>query len=86
MAEMSVRRLAAQGVDIKYCHRADRKGFKAGALEAGLKVARGELIAIFDADFIPPRISSNACCRTFRILVSAWSRRVGATSTAITPC
>ncbi len=54
VAEMSVRRLAAQGVDIKYCHRADRKGFKAGALEAGLKVARGELIAIFDADFIPP--------------------------------
>jgi cellulose synthase/poly-beta-1,6-N-acetylglucosamine synthase-like glycosyltransferase len=54
VAEMSVRRLAAQGVDIKYCHRADRNGFKAGALEAGLKVARGELIAIFDADFIPP--------------------------------
>jgi cellulose synthase/poly-beta-1,6-N-acetylglucosamine synthase-like glycosyltransferase len=53
VAEMSVRRLAAQGVDIKYYHRTDRKGFKAGALEAGLKVARGELIAIFDADFIP---------------------------------
>src|SRR5262249_47355778 len=54
VAEMSVRRLADQGVDIKYYHRTDRKGFKAGALEAGLKVARGELIAIFDADFIPP--------------------------------
>jgi cellulose synthase/poly-beta-1,6-N-acetylglucosamine synthase-like glycosyltransferase len=53
VAEMSVRRLAAQGVDIKYYHRTDRKGFKAGALEAGLKAARGELIAIFDADFIP---------------------------------
>src|SRR6476661_1911055 len=53
VAEMSVRRLAAQGVDIKYYHRADRKGYKAGALEAGLKVARGELIGIFDADFIP---------------------------------
>jgi cellulose synthase/poly-beta-1,6-N-acetylglucosamine synthase-like glycosyltransferase len=53
VAEMSVRRLAAQGVDIKYYHRTDREGFKAGALEAGLKVARGELIAIFDADFIP---------------------------------
>jgi cellulose synthase/poly-beta-1,6-N-acetylglucosamine synthase-like glycosyltransferase len=54
VAEMSVRRLAAQGVDIKYYHRTDRKGFKAGALEAGMKVARGELIGIFDADFIPP--------------------------------
>src|SRR5262249_51086716 len=50
VADMTVRRLAAQGVDIKYYHRTDRKGFKAGALEAGLKVARGELIAIFDAD------------------------------------
>src|SRR4029453_10835035 len=46
VAEMSVRRLAAQGVDIKYYHRTDRKGFKAGAREAGLKVARGELIAV----------------------------------------
>ena len=44
---------AAQGFDIKYLHRADRTGYKAGALEAGLKVARGEFIAIFDADFIP---------------------------------
>jgi cellulose synthase/poly-beta-1,6-N-acetylglucosamine synthase-like glycosyltransferase len=54
IAELAVRRFAAQGFDIKYFHRADRFGFKAGALEAGLKVARGEFIAIFDADFIPP--------------------------------
>src|SRR5947199_1695724 len=53
IAELAVRRFAAQGVDIKYYHRADRVGYKAGALEAGLKVARGEFIAIFDADFIP---------------------------------
>src|SRR5437870_669840 len=53
IAELAVRRLAAQGVGIKYYHRTDRTGFKAGALEAGLKVARGEFIAIFDADFIP---------------------------------
>ena len=53
VAESAVRRWAAQGVDIKYCHRTERRGFKAGALEAGLKSARGELIAIFDADFIP---------------------------------
>src|SRR6476661_8283712 len=54
IAERAVRRFAAQGIDIKYLHRADRRGYKAGALEAGLKVARGEYIAIFDADFIPP--------------------------------
>jgi cellulose synthase/poly-beta-1,6-N-acetylglucosamine synthase-like glycosyltransferase len=53
IAELAVRRRAAQGVDIKYFHRVDRRGFKAGALEEGLKVARGSFIAIFDADFIP---------------------------------
>src|SRR5438132_478784 len=53
IAELAVRRFAAQGIDIKYYHRTNRVGFKAGALEAGLKVARGEFIAIFDADFIP---------------------------------
>src|SRR5438067_12780998 len=53
IAELATRRLAEHGIDIKYFHRADRTGFKAGALEAGLKVARGEFIAIFDADFIP---------------------------------
>jgi cellulose synthase/poly-beta-1,6-N-acetylglucosamine synthase-like glycosyltransferase len=55
IAELAVRRHAAQGVDIKYIHRTNRHGFKAGALEAGLRAARGEYIAIFDADFIPPR-------------------------------
>src|SRR5215467_3048018 len=53
IAELAVRRFAAQGIDIKYFHRTDRTGFKAGALEAGLRVARGEFIGIFDADFIP---------------------------------
>jgi cellulose synthase/poly-beta-1,6-N-acetylglucosamine synthase-like glycosyltransferase len=53
IAEQAVRRFAAEGVDIKYLHRTDRLGYKAGALEAGLRSARGEFIAIFDADFIP---------------------------------
>src|SRR6185295_16974534 len=53
IAAAAVLRFAAQGIDIKYYHRADRTGFKAGALEAGLARARGEFIAIFDADFIP---------------------------------
>jgi cellulose synthase/poly-beta-1,6-N-acetylglucosamine synthase-like glycosyltransferase len=40
-------------LDIVYIHRVDRTGYKAGALDAGLKVSKGELIAIFDADFVP---------------------------------
>jgi cellulose synthase/poly-beta-1,6-N-acetylglucosamine synthase-like glycosyltransferase len=54
VAQRAVRRHAAAGIDITYLHRTDRRGFKAGALEAGLQVASGEYIAIFDADFIPP--------------------------------
>ena len=53
IAELAVRRHAAHGIDIKYFHREDRTGYKAGALEAGLRVARGEFVAIFDADFLP---------------------------------
>ncbi len=53
IAQQAVRRCAEQGLDVKYYHRTDRIGYKAGALEAGLKVARGAFIAIFDADFIP---------------------------------
>jgi cellulose synthase/poly-beta-1,6-N-acetylglucosamine synthase-like glycosyltransferase len=39
---------------VVYLHRTNRYGFKAGALEEGLKSSRGELVAIFDADFVPP--------------------------------
>jgi cellulose synthase/poly-beta-1,6-N-acetylglucosamine synthase-like glycosyltransferase len=49
-----VDRYAALGHPIVYLHRENRHGFKAGALDAGLKVAKGDLIAIFDADFVPP--------------------------------
>ena len=41
------------GLDIKLIHREDRTGFKAGALDQGFKMAKGEFIAIFDADFLP---------------------------------
>ncbi|HEX2014716.1 MAG TPA: glycosyltransferase, partial [Nitrososphaera sp.] len=44
-----------KGFDIVQICRTDRSGYKAGALKAGLKRAKGEFIAIFDADFIPPR-------------------------------
>jgi cellulose synthase/poly-beta-1,6-N-acetylglucosamine synthase-like glycosyltransferase len=39
---------------IVYLHRTNRYGYKAGALDKGLDVAKGELVAIFDADFVPP--------------------------------
>src|SRR5436309_2084230 len=40
--------------DVELIHRADRTGFKAGALERGLATARGEFVCILDADFVPP--------------------------------
>jgi cellulose synthase/poly-beta-1,6-N-acetylglucosamine synthase-like glycosyltransferase len=46
--------LAATGLDIVYMHRTDRTGFKAGALAAGLRSAKGEFVMVFDADFLPP--------------------------------
>lgn len=46
-----LRNLAPQ--PIHYLHRANRHGYKAGALEAGLQTAKGEFVAIFDADFVP---------------------------------
>lgn len=44
---------AEKGVDIKHIRRLDRTGFKAGALKEALKTAKGEYVAIFDADFLP---------------------------------
>jgi cellulose synthase/poly-beta-1,6-N-acetylglucosamine synthase-like glycosyltransferase len=43
-----------KGFDIVHMHRTDRSGYKAGALKEGMKHAKGEFVAIFDADFIPP--------------------------------
>ena len=53
IASASVKKYAEQGFDIAYHHRGDREGFKAGALEAGLKKCKGEFVLIFDADFVP---------------------------------
>jgi cellulose synthase/poly-beta-1,6-N-acetylglucosamine synthase-like glycosyltransferase len=53
LVRRKVDELRERGIDVAYIHRVDRTGFKAGALDHGLKVARGELIAIFDADFLP---------------------------------
>ena len=48
-----VQKYKSRGMDIEWRHRTDRKGYKAGALSEGLQSATGQLIAIFDADFVP---------------------------------
>ena len=53
IARAAVKKMKAAGFDIVYIHRKNREGYKAGALRQGLEVAKGELIAIFDADFVP---------------------------------
>jgi cellulose synthase/poly-beta-1,6-N-acetylglucosamine synthase-like glycosyltransferase len=54
VARLLVERYAALGHPVVCLHRDNREGFKAGALAEGLKTAKGEFVAIFDADFVPP--------------------------------
>jgi cellulose synthase/poly-beta-1,6-N-acetylglucosamine synthase-like glycosyltransferase len=53
VAAAIVERYAALGHPIVHIHRTNRHGFKAGALDAGLQISKGEFVAIFDADFVP---------------------------------
>jgi cellulose synthase/poly-beta-1,6-N-acetylglucosamine synthase-like glycosyltransferase len=53
-AEALCERYRNMGYPIEYHHRANRHGYKAGALHEGLQTATGEFVAIFDADFVPP--------------------------------
>jgi cellulose synthase/poly-beta-1,6-N-acetylglucosamine synthase-like glycosyltransferase len=53
IASRAVKSCFDQGFNISYRHRENRIGFKAGALEAGLKNSTGDLVLIFDADFVP---------------------------------
>ncbi len=53
IARNAAERWNSLGLDIQYIHRKDRTGFKAGALENGMRTAKGEFFAIFDADFVP---------------------------------
>ena len=50
-----VHNLKSKGFNIHFIHRTDRTGYKAGALKEGLKTAKGDFIAIFDADFVPKK-------------------------------
>ena len=54
IARAPLERLAALGIAVDHVRRADRVGFKAGALQHGTERAQGELLALFDADFVPP--------------------------------
>jgi glycosyltransferase involved in cell wall biosynthesis len=53
IATAAVQALRARGVDAVYVRRPNRHGYKAGALDYGLSTAKGELVAVFDADFVP---------------------------------
>jgi cellulose synthase/poly-beta-1,6-N-acetylglucosamine synthase-like glycosyltransferase len=55
IAARKVEEWRARGVDIRHVRRGERAGYKAGALAAGLRRTEAEFLAIFDADFVPPR-------------------------------
>ncbi|MCP4602913.1 MAG: glycosyltransferase [Proteobacteria bacterium] len=53
IAQNKVNEVSARGINVSLIHRTDRTGYKAGALENGLKFAKGEFVVVFDADFNP---------------------------------
>lgn len=53
LVQKKVEELQKGGLDIVMIHRTNRSGFKAGALKEGLEIAKGDFVAIFDADFLP---------------------------------
>jgi len=50
-----IKKLKGTGINIQHIRRTNRQGFKAGALKEGLEIAKGDFIAIFDADFLPEK-------------------------------
>jgi cellulose synthase/poly-beta-1,6-N-acetylglucosamine synthase-like glycosyltransferase len=87
LVDRIVRRYAAEGVDIKAVRRPDRRGYKAGALAHGVRLAKGELLPVFDADFVPP---PDFLKRAVALLVenpkAACVQGVGDISIATSPC
>lgn len=78
-------RLRARGIRVVHCRRAVRTGFKAGALAEGLATARGEFIAIFDADFVPPSDFLRATLPHFRSDVAVVQARWGHLNRSFSP-
>lgn len=66
VSQRAVAALKQQGVQIELLHRVQRTAFKAGALAAGLERSTAPFVAIFDADFIPPRFFTAHRRRTGR--------------------
>jgi cellulose synthase/poly-beta-1,6-N-acetylglucosamine synthase-like glycosyltransferase len=54
IAARAIEEIRSRGIDAVHLHRGSREGYKAGALRYGLERARGSLLAVFDADFVPP--------------------------------
>ena len=72
-------------LEVEYIHRVDRGGFKAGALQNGLRTAKGEFVLIFDADFLPlPDILERAI-HHFSDPRWRWCSAAGSTSTVTSP-
>ncbi len=55
--------LRGRNIDATLLHRHNRYGFKAGALAAGLEISDHEFVAIFDADYVPPKDFLKSCIR-----------------------
>jgi len=55
IVDRTARRLIEKGFDVQVIRRPTREGYKAGALVLGVASARGKYLAVFDADFIPPK-------------------------------
>lgn len=63
LAKQAIAVLQARGIDAAVLHRANRSGFKAAALQAGLQLSGHEYIAVFDADFVPAPEFLRQCMR-----------------------
>jgi Glycosyltransferases, probably involved in cell wall biogenesis len=79
-----VERLAQAGLDIVHITRTKREGYKAGALKEALDVAKGDFIAIFDADFLPDADWLYKTVPYFKEEEIGWCRPAGSTSIGIT--
>ncbi|MEM6725197.1 MAG: cellulose synthase family protein [Bacteroidota bacterium] len=66
ISRQKVEEYQAKGFDIQLLHRTDRTGYKAGALKSAMKSAKGEFIAIFDADFLPRQDFLRKCLPFFQ--------------------
>ncbi|MDB4060997.1 glycosyltransferase family 2 protein [Vicingaceae bacterium] len=66
ITKAKVEEIRKAGIDIVYIHRVNRSGYKAGALAEGTKIAKGDFIAIFDADFLPKKDFVKRMVQPFR--------------------